>query len=158
VRLRTVASPSGTISSTAGTSHRSCPPLCLMACKMLMAVLPTPNSVGSMVALNGPFRGRFAIHNSLPLSVGEIFSYQTVSLCVIQQQAWRAVMKGFQWMSVAVSSSDATWFELEPTLDDRVGRGRTANAPWSSPLVSTTNSWSSVCFCNMELRADQHWL
>ena len=47
--LRTVSGPSGTISSTAGTSHRSCPPL------------------------NGPFRGRFAIRNSLCLSAREIF-------------------------------------------------------------------------------------
>lgn len=38
-----------------------------------MAALPAPNSVGSVMALNGPFRGRFAIRNSLSLSAREIF-------------------------------------------------------------------------------------
>jgi hypothetical protein len=39
-----------------------------------MATLPAPNSVGSMMAFNGPFRGRFAIRNSLSLSAREIFA------------------------------------------------------------------------------------
>ena len=38
-----------------------------------MAALPAPNSVGSMMALNGPLRGRFAIRSSLSLSACEVF-------------------------------------------------------------------------------------
>ena len=33
-----------------------------------MGALPAPDAVGSMMALNGPFRGRLVTHNSLSLS------------------------------------------------------------------------------------------
>jgi len=40
-----------------------------------MEALPAPNSVGSMIALKGPFRGFFAMRNRRSLSAG-------VSLCL----------------------------------------------------------------------------
>ena len=140
------------ISSTAGMSHRSCPPLCFTACETSMAALPAPNSVGSMMALNGPLRGRFPIRNSLSLSAREILAADgfvardttagTADRCEI---ILADVNCTFEYRG-----SD---FRTEVRISDRSqDEGAVhANALWLSPLVSTTNSWSFVCFCNIEL-------
>lgn len=141
------------MSSTAGISHRLWPPLCLTAYETSMAALPAPNSVGSMMALNGPFRGRFAIRNSLSLSAREIFALDgfvardttagTADRC---ERILVDVSCSFEYRGNEFRTGANGWVR---TINSKSGP---QNVPRASPLVSTTNSCSSVCFCNIVLR------
>ena len=146
----TFSSPS-LISSTSWGAHGSYVPLAFTASLRSRIPLPEAYSEGSMILLNGPFRGRLAMRINLPFSSRLSTDLRLLDPAAVTREKtagtadrWARILADVSWDAKNLGGRALRTSRWQDACQSMQGfEQKNLDALRSSPLVSIWKSWSS---------------